>query len=334
MKIEPEVSVIIPVYNAEKYLRQCLDSVIGQSLREIEIICVDDGSNDSSPEILRKYAAGDVRIKIISQKNGGPGKARNCGFAIAEGDYAIFLDADDWFERDMLIKMVDTARKTGADVTVCKAECFDDMTGKPLNSAWMMKAQYLPGNFFMPEEIAGHLFQFTYGMVWDKLYSTPFLKNAELKFMEFYCAEDTAFVFQSLLAAKRIAVLPEIKVHYRVNRKGSVSNSFICQPEAPFEAFGLVQEHLESLSGWEKYRKSFLNWAMEYLVWQVCNMPDKKIRRQYYKQLHCKWFPKLKLETYSAAYYEDRKAYLKFLMARFLPFSLFSALVDLYKYMK
>lgn len=332
--MKPEVSVVIPVYNVENYLRLCLDSLINQSLREIEIICVDDGSTDSSPEILREYAARDARIQIISQKNGGPGNARNHGLSIARGNYTAFLDADDWFERDMIMAMLNTARKTKSDITICRAERFDDLTGQALDSAWMLKERYLPGLVFSPGEIAEHLFQFTYGMVWDKLYSTLFLKNKGLVFPALCCAEDTAFVYKSLLVAERIAVLPEVKVHYRVNRRSSVSNSFVRQPGAPFKAFGYVKEYLDVLDGGEKYRQSFLNWAMEYLVWQACNMPDKKIRRQYYEQLHCKWFPELGLETYPIAYYEDRKVYLKFLLTKFLPFSLFSALVDVYKRMR
>ena len=96
------VSVIIPVYKAEKYLRQCLDSICGQTLKDIEIICVDDGSTDSSPEILKEYREKDERVIVVRQENAGAGAARNKGLDISKGKYLSFLDADDFFEPDML----------------------------------------------------------------------------------------------------------------------------------------------------------------------------------------------------------------------------------------
>ena len=93
----PKVSVIIPVYNVEEYLRECLDSIVKQTLREIEIICVDDGSTDNSLEILKEYAKKDNRITVITQKNLHAGVARNAGLAVAKGEYLSFLDSDDFF---------------------------------------------------------------------------------------------------------------------------------------------------------------------------------------------------------------------------------------------
>ena len=134
-----KVSVIIPVYNAEKYLRQCLDSVLGQTLKEIELICVDDGSTDRSMEILLEYASKDKRIRVITQKNGGPGKARNTALPYATGKYISFLDADDWFEQDFLEKMFDRSDEVQADICICETQRFDDATGDELPSEWMLK---------------------------------------------------------------------------------------------------------------------------------------------------------------------------------------------------
>lgn len=325
-----KVSVIIPVYNAEKYLRQCLDSVLSQSLKEIEIICVDDGSADKSRDILREYATADERLKIMTQENRGPGAARNSGMEAAAGRYIMFLDADDWFEPDMLSDLYETAERNSADITVCKAERFDNRTGKTLDSAWMLKEEYLPGEAFSPEEIAEHLFQFTYGQVWDKLFYRKFLVEKELRFPEMWAAEDTAFAYKGLLQAERICVLPEVKVHYRVNVNGSVSNSFVKHPDAPFKAFELAYVFLKDSGLYERFERSFLNWAMEYLVWQVCNMPDKKIRRNYYDELNSKLNQELKLGSCPAACFENREAYLKFLLTKYMPFPLFSALIDIY----
>lgn len=125
MEMNPKVSVIIPVYNAEKYLRQCLDSVVNQTLRDIEIICVDDGSPDSSLSLLQKYASGDNRIKILQQENSGAGIARNKGLAMASGKYILFLDSDDFFELDLCENLFYQAEKTEADIILYDADCYE-----------------------------------------------------------------------------------------------------------------------------------------------------------------------------------------------------------------
>ncbi len=113
----PKISVIVPVYNVQNYLRQCLDSIIGQSFSNFEMICINDGSTDDSPQILEQYAALDSRIRIISQPNRGLSAARNAGLAQATAEYIFFIDSDDYIEPDTLEKLFDTARRTGADLT-------------------------------------------------------------------------------------------------------------------------------------------------------------------------------------------------------------------------
>ena len=111
----PEISVIVPVYNVEKYLRECLDSVLKQTFSDFEVICVNDGSTDGSPAILAEYAAKDLRIKTVTQENSGLSDARNTGMALAQGKYLYFLDSDDWIEPDTLEICRDTAEKNQLD---------------------------------------------------------------------------------------------------------------------------------------------------------------------------------------------------------------------------
>ena len=113
-----KISVIIPVYNREKSLKKCLDSVMGQTYKNLEIILVDDGSKDSSGVICDEYAAGDSRIKVIHQQNAGVAAARNAGLAMATGDYIGWVDSDDWIEPDMYECMLDNAQKYEADIVV------------------------------------------------------------------------------------------------------------------------------------------------------------------------------------------------------------------------
>ena len=248
MGTAPIVSVVIPVYNIEAHLRQCLDSVAGQTLQDIEIICVDDGSTDSSPEILDEYGERDARFCIIHQENAGPGSARNRGINEATGEYLIFLDSDDWFEANFLEKMVKRSKETLADITICRSVEFDTNTIQTLPSEWMLKTEYLPGDTFSPKEISNYVFQFTYGWPWDKLYRTKFVKESALEYPPLPNSEDLVFVFQSLALAERIALVENILIHHRVNRVKSVSNSRCQNPESPYKAAKLLEE---ALRRWE-----------------------------------------------------------------------------------
>lgn len=316
------VSVVIPVYNIERHLRQCLDSVAGQSLRDIEVICVDDGSTDDSPKILADYASKDSRFQVITQFNAGPGAARNTGMAKATGEYLIFLDSDDWFEPDFLERMVAKAESTEADVTICRAAEFDSETGRELPSEWMLKSEYLPGATFSPEDIAEHIFQFTYGWPWDKLYRAGFVKRAGFCYPALPNSEDLVFVFQGLALAEKIAVVETVLVHHRVNRASSVSNSRHRDPEAAYKAVRLLEGALRERRFYETFERSFLNWAMEFLIWNVANLEGREARKQSFKRLRKEWLPALPFSEHPAKYY-DRFSYAKLLLARFAPCPVF-----------
>lgn len=125
-----KVSVIIPVYNAQKYLEKCLNSVVSQTLKDIEIICVDDGSSDSSPDILQSFAKKDSRVIIKRQKNLFAGAARNNGMDTARGKYFVFWDSDDFFEKNALEVLYNKCEKERADMCLCAAYCVDGKTGR------------------------------------------------------------------------------------------------------------------------------------------------------------------------------------------------------------
>ena len=170
MNAAPKVSVIIPVYNTERYLRQCLDSVVNQTLRDIEIICVDDGSTDGSLEILREYQAKDERIKILSQEKSNAGNARNLGLSIAEGEYLSFLDSDDFFELTMLEHMFACAKSGNVDIVVCEMKVYYEDTGDAVSVSWHIKKEYLPAKtFFSFKDIKRNSFLCIISYAWDKL---------------------------------------------------------------------------------------------------------------------------------------------------------------------
>src|SRR5574344_49484 len=130
MENKISVSFIIPIFNTEKYLKQCLNSIISQTLSDIEIICINDGSTDNSLCILENFAKKDKRIKVINQKNKGQSAARNKGITLAKGEYIAFVDSDDWAQPDMLEKMYNRATQDDTDVTMASVTLHNEKTGE------------------------------------------------------------------------------------------------------------------------------------------------------------------------------------------------------------
>ncbi len=149
----PKVSVIIPVYNTEKYLRQCLDSVINQTLTDIEIICVNDGSTDNSTNILNEYANNDSRIIVLSQKNSGAAIARNNGINNAIGDYLYFIDSDDYVDTTFLEKMYSKSLKYNADICLCRRYNYDALRDRLEQMNDALITELLPSECFNVDDI-------------------------------------------------------------------------------------------------------------------------------------------------------------------------------------
>lgn len=206
------VSVIIPVYNVEQYLPKCLDSVIGQTYRELEIICVNDCSPDNSAEILQQYALKDVRIKIINrEKNGGLSAARNTGMSAATGEYIYFIDSDDWIDEDYLEKMVNAIEKVNTDIVlntnIIRAE---ENTAIPFE--WKRYSKQFPEGEYLSTETAINCSQV---MIWAHLYKKSFLDEYNLRFPEGYIQEDEYFQHISKIRCDKIFCFSGSAYYYR-----------------------------------------------------------------------------------------------------------------------
>ena len=232
----PKVSVIIPVYNVEKYLRDCLDSVVGQTLEEIEIICINDGSTDNSLEILKEYESKDERIKIIDKENGGLSSARNAGIKEAKGEYTLFVDSDDMVSRG-LCKNAYYLAKIYGDVDAIEIRTASFQNGEEFsfeNNKFEEEPDVLNvvknGNPFE----ALRLSRF---MIWNKVWNTDFIKRHDLWFKEdgLTFNEDTLFNYLALPYAKRAIFATcnkEMIYVYRKNRSDSITGTTSEREEA------------------------------------------------------------------------------------------------------
>lgn len=213
-----KISVIIPVYNAGRYLDKCLDSVENQTLKEIEIICVNDGSKDNSIDILKKHAANDNRIRIIDQENAGVSAARNNGIRSAKGEYITFVDADDYIETCTYKSCMDVILKENPDVFVYKYRSNEDEE-VPQNIEVSKCNSYNHSNFISA-------YKNSHPAVWDKIFKRELLFDNEIFFKEdVVFAEDHVFTLMAFVRANKIVDCPNKFYYYRTENQNSIVNS-------------------------------------------------------------------------------------------------------------
>ena len=307
LKDVPTVSVIIPVYNAENYLEQCLDSVVNQTLKDIEIICVNDGSTDSSLNILEEYQQKDDRIIVITQENQGAGVARNQGLKVAAGEYLSILDADDFFELNMLELMYRKALKTDADVTICRVNGYNNNDGTFFDMPWTLKERFLPEKeVFNYKDIKGQIFNFAVGWSWDKLFKSSFVFENDLKFQGLRSTNDMLFVFLSLVKARRITTVDKILVHQRRNVTTSLSKTREKDPLCFYDAIKALKEELIKANLFSEVEQSFINWSLHFCFWHMdSNQKSEYIRSEFKNRI----FRELEFYKYPKSYFYDENLY-------------------------
>lgn len=226
-----KVSVIIPINNVENYLKNCLESIIHQTLQEIEIICVNDGSTDGSQQILEEYAQNDDRIQIINKENVGAGAARNTGMEVAKGEYIGFIDSDDWIELDTYEKFYKNAKSQNSDIVMCPINLFDDSSHKLTKDDKYdlpyFTLEYLDKQFdnriFNYKDTNDFLFRICVAP-WNKIYRTEFLTSINAKFPENLIFEDMPFFYETYLQAHNVSLIRDFLYFYRINRPVSIKS--------------------------------------------------------------------------------------------------------------
>ncbi len=214
------VSIIVPVFNVEKYLKRSLDCLVSQTLKNIEIILIDDGATDKSGAICDEYARLDDRIQVIHQKNHGQAAARNAGIRIARGDYILFVDPDDWYEVDMAEKLWRNAVESGAALTVGSyVSEFQSIAG--CQREYILKKS---GTFAAREAIAVLEASGAFLPCWGRLYLRRYLNNRGLLFREIRdIGEDSIFNMEVYLGVDKICLLQDVLYHYALRDDGTSS---------------------------------------------------------------------------------------------------------------
>ncbi len=213
----PKISVIIPIYNVEKYLRRCLDSVLNQTFTDWQAICVNDGSPDNSDKILDEYAKKDSRFKVIHKDNQGVSRARNVGIENAEGEFIHFLDADDWIDADFYAHAIAVANDTQADMVVV-GFVSDNKYTKPIVYKTVKVLRTIK------QKVLG-TFALTDSYVWRYLFNTDFVRKNNMMFdTNLIAQEDTLFVLNAIEKSNAIAVVPWVNYHYMFNENSALNS--------------------------------------------------------------------------------------------------------------
>lgn len=270
-----KVSVIIPVYNAQKYLRECLDSVINQTLKEIEIICVDDGSTDDSLSILKEYEKKDSRVKVLQQQNKFAGVARNLGMKAATGKYFVFLDSDDFFEPELLELQYRQCKKVNADMSICGGDNYNDSTGQYLPARHYLHTEFLLGRkSFSLKTVKNYIFNITNPAPWNKMFSADFIRRHGLEFQSLRNSNDLYFVYTSLVLARRICVVNKELVHYRIGMTDNTQAKKHTAPDSFCKALLAVKAKAEAEGVFKAAERSFTNIAVYVSVYNLSSLKD------------------------------------------------------------
>lgn len=301
------ISIVIPIFNQESYLEECLDSICHQSEQDIEIICVDDGSTDLSLEILHKYMEQDPRIRIFSQTNQGAGAARNLGMKHARGKYLLFLDSDDIFEPDMLEKMVKAAEKDKLDILVCRCDRFDADTNRREDASWSIREERLPAfRPFVSHDITGDFFETFIWWPWDKLFRKEFIDSLGISFQILRTTNDLFFVCAAMLMAKRISTIDDVFVHQRIGIKNSLSATREKSWDNFYIALMALKDFLKANGLYERFKKDFINYCLNFSFWHLDTIEGESYCKLY-NALKNGWLQDMEILGHPSDYFYNQE---------------------------
>lgn len=273
----PKISIIIPVYNAEKYLNQTVESVTNQTYKDIELIFINDCSADNSLGILEEFAQKDGRIKIISnEQNSGAAVSRNNGLAIAQGDYLLFLDADDIFEPDLAESVLNRALPIDADVVIYNYDRTNG--GKKIN---LKKQKFCSEEYFSPEKAAKEIFNFGPLNAFSKCFKRSFILENGIKFQDLKSCNDVYFTMSALAFAKRIAILDKVLVHYRADAQGNISSKRGRYYKNVLVAHNAIKDKLIEKGKYEIYKHSLVK-AFKNSIRYEYKQVSKESRKEFF----------------------------------------------------
>ena len=283
-----ELSIVVTSYNIEAYLEECLDSIVNQTLSDIEIIVVDDGSTDASPDIIAEYAARDERIVPVllgTNSPGGVATAANAGLDRASSPWVGFADGDDAFEPDAFHRLLQAATTYDADLAMCNYREFSDGSDERMAPADERRWEELDQEFYRLSEDNTRRFLRFVAVPWRKLYRREFLEQHHIRFpVGDYFFEDNPFHWFCLVQANKIAVVPDVLCYHRVARAGQTMQTADERLFRIFEHHETIYQFLESISRLDLYKTTLLSWVISQMEW-ISRRTPLQLRKQFFEVL-------------------------------------------------
>lgn len=301
-----KVSVIVPVYNSEKYLRECVDSIVNQTLKDIEILFVDDGSTDQSLTILEEYASRDNRIQVIKGTHRGGGAARNLGIEHAQGEYLSFFDSDDIMEAGLLQTLYEKSKLEQADVTVCSVRFWHELTGAVTEESCGLRVENLPEKeVFSYKDMTGRIFNTFHNWPWNKMFRRAFVEEHGLRFQELMRTNDMLFVNKALVLATRITTCKCFLIRYRIRLSGSCQSSNQEAPMDFYSAFKALKSFLIEQDIYEDVKQSFVNHALDGCIANLNTTEFLDGQKHLYEQLQSEILEELDILGHEDDYFYE-----------------------------
>lgn len=274
----PKVSLIVPMYMCEAYVPELMAMLCGQDMREIEIICVIDGSPDRTRELVEKYAAGDSRIRVIVQDHGGAGKARNTGMAAARGKYLMFPDADDDFQRNYVSAMYRAIEQCSADIVVCRHRQKDFST-QIISSYVGYSLPHIPAGKRINVREIKNLYNVFSHYAHNKIISQELIGKYQLSFSETNSSNDVCFVCGALSCASGVAVIPDQLYTYRMNLNTHSISSNRMRTDYLI-AFDDLYQWLHSWDLWNLHMDNFIQgWQKSFHYWAKYGYDEEFVKK-------------------------------------------------------
>lgn len=278
------VSIIIPYRNVENYISQCLESIINQTLKDIEIICINDSSDDKSLEIVKEYALKDNRIIMLQTPEiSGQAYARNMGLEIAKGEYIGFVDSDDWVELDMFEKMYNRAKLNNTDITLCKSVLYDDKTKEYTHNPYydLEPLKHYTTGVFTSFDTKNEILDINV-VLWNKIYKREFLENTGEKFPNGFIYEDLPFFYGTYLKAERINIIWESLYYYRQNRQYSTMQNIDKKIYDRIPMVSLTYDKLKKASFYKEKEVEILSWIIDDIFHRFTLLDEKYYKEYFY----------------------------------------------------
>lgn len=305
----PLVSIVVPVRNGERHLAGCLRSITAQTLNDIEVIVVDDGSTDATAEIIAGFVAKDPRVRgLPGPATGSAGDARNAGLAIATGDYLAFWDSDDQFGPTLLNDLWSRARADDADLVLTKFRIADGRTGQAMPVEWGVRLDYFPDHTpVSPDELGDHLLIAVNPAPWNKLFRAEFIREQGLRFQSLTRANDVYFVSMALVLARRIGYLDGYAIDYRVGAADSLQSTLDDSPLEFVKALGAVRAGIRGAGRWPELERSLVNQTVELSLTALRKAGSAAAFESLHHELRDRVFPHFDVVDRPAGYFLRRE---------------------------